>query len=290
MITNSPPAAAKHRGRLGSAVRATVRRRPIFTFLVLAFLGMWAALCVTFLTGAPLRLTSAVGAYLGLALPAVLVTGARGGRRTVMSLLRRSVVPSWRPLPHAVAALAVPVTTIALALLTRPRPDLLATLEPVQLVAGFAIELLIALATIQIAEEIGWTGVAQHILQERHRPIVGAILIAPAFAAIHLPTYVLGTGLTPAGVATACLQLLPVTAFAVAFRTVIAWSYNAAGASILAAATMHASFNTASGSAFLGALGPSPLNPMLPLIAVVLIAAGAAVVTRGRLGAPPAAH
>lgn len=269
-------------GRPGSRTRSVIRRYPVGTFLLLAFVGMWIPLTATLVAGLPVRLTSAVGALLGLAAPALLVTGVLRGRPAVRSLLRRCVIPTPSPLTFAVALAAIPATTAALGLAVR-QGGVPATTDVVSIAARFALDLVIALLTIQIAEELGWTGLAQDVLQQRHGALRAAVLVAPAFAAIHLPTYLVGAPVTPMALAGALLQLVLVTAFAIAFRILIAWSYNASGGCVLAAAVMHASFNTASGGQFLGHFGSGPVIALLPLVAVVLLAGTVTLAGRGRL-------
>ncbi len=283
--TGTPGAAAgpvRRTRAAGSASRARsqIRRRPVTTFLLLAFAGMWIPLTATLALGLPLRLTSAVGAIVGLALPALLVTAVTQGGPAVRSLLRRSLVPTPRPRAFTVAVAAVPATTVALSLVLGPIGHPSVT-DAAHVVARYVIDLVVALLTIQLAEEVGWTGLAQDLLQKRHGALLAAALVAPAFTAIHLPTYLVGAPVTPTALVGALVQLVPITVFAVAFRVLIAWSYNASGACVLAAALTHASFNTTSGDQFLHHLGSGPMVAFLPLIAVALLAVA---VTAPRLG------
>lgn len=278
----APAGRAPHlggRGWFGAPVRAAIRRRPVGAFLLLAFAGMWVPVGATLVVGTPVRLTTAVGAILGLALPALLVTAVTQGRPAVHSLLRRSLVPTPRPLAFAVAIAAIPATTVALSLVLEAGAGLSAT-EAVGVGSRYLVDLVIALLTIQIAEEVGWTGLAQDVLQKRHGALRAATLVAPAFAAIHLPTYLVGAPVTPAALLGALVQLLPITAFAIAFRVLIAWSYNASRGCVLAAAVTHASFNTTSGNQFLHTLGSGSMIALLPIIAVALLAAVVAVTGR----------
>ena len=75
--------------------------------------------------------------------------------------------------------------------------------------------------------------------------------------------------------------------FAVFFRVLITWLSNRAGASVLLAAVLHASFNTASGPTFLPRFVPERAAALLPLAAVVVLALLAAVATKGRLAQGP---
>jgi hypothetical protein len=66
--------------RFGSSVMSFVGRHPVASYLVMAFAIFWASWMPVLLFSAPPRPFSAVGAILGLALPAFLVTAATDGR------------------------------------------------------------------------------------------------------------------------------------------------------------------------------------------------------------------
>ena len=92
-----------------------VGRHPVASYLVVAFAIFWASWMPVLLFGAPPRLFSAVGAILGLALPAFLVTAATEGRAAVHDLLRRTL--RWRVGLgwYLLAILAIPVGALLLA-------------------------------------------------------------------------------------------------------------------------------------------------------------------------------
>jgi hypothetical protein len=85
------------------------RRHPVVSYLVLAFVIVWVTWIPVLIFGAPPRPFSAVGAILGLAFPAFLVTAARDGRAGVRDLLRRTL--RWRVGIgwYVLAMLAIPV-------------------------------------------------------------------------------------------------------------------------------------------------------------------------------------
>src|SRR5688572_25266987 len=92
-----------------------VRRHPVVSYLVLAFVIFWVTWMPVPIFGAPPRPLSAVGAILGLALPAFLVTAATDGRAGVRDLLRRTL--RWRVGIgwYVFAMLAIPVGALLLA-------------------------------------------------------------------------------------------------------------------------------------------------------------------------------
>lgn len=79
-----------------------------------------------------------------------------------------------------------------------------------------------------------------------------------------------------------------IIAFAVFFRVLITWIYNVTASSVLLAASLHASFNTASGATFVERLSPGgtaeSTASLLPLLTVVAIASVVTLGSRGRLG------
>ena len=74
-----------------SSVVSLMRRRPVTSFLVIAYAVFWTSwMPVLFLDAHPRPFTS-VGVILGLALPAFLVTAATEGKTGVADLIRRTL-------------------------------------------------------------------------------------------------------------------------------------------------------------------------------------------------------
>ena len=96
-------------------MRSFVGRHPVGCDLVLAFVIFWASWMPVLFFGAPPRPFSAIGAVLGLALPAFLITAATDGRAGVRDLLRRML--RWRIEIgwYLLAILAIPVRALLLA-------------------------------------------------------------------------------------------------------------------------------------------------------------------------------
>ena len=90
-------------------------RHPVASFLVAAYTIFWASWMPVLFLDAPPRLFSSLGAILGLALPAFLITAATDGRAGVRDLLRRAlrwlVGVGW----YLFATLAIPVGALLLA-------------------------------------------------------------------------------------------------------------------------------------------------------------------------------
>jgi hypothetical protein len=110
-----------------------------------------------------------------------------------------------------------------------------------------------------------------------------SLVLGPAFALIHLPSF-LKAPVTGEQLANVAAQMVLVIPLSILLRMLIAWLYNRAAFSVLIAALLHASFNTASASEFLGRLGAGPAASFLPLAVVVVLGLLVAVGTKGRLG------
>jgi membrane protease YdiL (CAAX protease family) len=262
-------------------VMSFVARHPVTCYLVLAFAVFWASWMPVLLLGAPPRLFSALGAVLGLALPAFLVTAATDGRAGVRDLLHRML--RWRVSIgwYLLAALAVPFGALLLA------PMFLGA-APLQglgqnwptIFTRFAPQLLLALVTVQLFEELGWAGVVQHRLQARHGALKASLLVALAFAFLHLPTYLSA----PISIASALQDLsvmVIVIPFAICFRTLITYSYNRTGCSVLIAAITHASFNEA--AEIISPNVSGPVAQVLAFASVGVLALLAVVISKATL-------
>jgi len=137
----------------------------------------------------------AIASILGVALPALLVTAATGGKAGVQVLLSRSL--KWRVGVrwYLTALFGLLVAMLLGASIFSGLAPLDALLEKWQLLfTMFLPEVLLPFLFIQIFEESGWTGFMQHTLQERRGPLVASILVAPAFVLQHLPILLMDSG------------------------------------------------------------------------------------------------
>jgi membrane protease YdiL (CAAX protease family) len=269
------------RRRFGSGAVSFVGRHPVGTYLVLAFAIFWASWMPVLFFGAPPRPFSATGAILGLALPAVLVTAATDGRAGVRDLLRRML--RWRVGIgwYLLATLAIPVGALLLAPLFLGS----AALEGLPqnwplLFTEFLPQLLLALVTVQVFEELGWAGFAQHRLQTGHGALKASLLVALAFAGLHLPTYVSAPISGESAIRDLSVMVI-VIPFAIFFRILITFAYNRTRFSVLIAAISHASFNEA--SEIISPNAPGPLGQVLAFASVGLLALLAVVISKGTL-------
>ncbi len=295
-ITTIHPASEQERAP-HSALRRLVACHPVAAYLLMAFTISWAILLPVVLSKQgfgvlPIELPVSVflplASYLGLALPAFLVAAATGGKAGVRDLLHRSL--RWRVgiRWYLIALLGTFVVVLlgAIPFLGLIPLDALATKWDL-LFTVFLPGVLGPFLTINLPEEIGWTSL-QARLQDRHGPIRASVMVAPAFAAMHLPAFFvtgwLGEGSTSlAQVPSALLSVGIISVFGVFFRLLIMWLYNGAGRSLLIAALFHSAFNMSSGQKITPEFVPDPALSWLPSVAVLVVALLVVAFTKGRL-------
>lgn len=281
-----------------SSLRRLVARHPVTAFLLMAYaigLTIFSPVVLSEMgfialpVEPSLVVVTSVASVLALALPAFLVAAATGGRDGVRDLLSRCL--RWRVGVgwYLLALLGLLAATLLVAsVFLGPSPlEALAQKWPLFL-SVFLPEVLVPFVLIQLFEEAGWTGFMQNALQERHGPLLAGILVAPAFALMHLPFVFLdvprdGFATFVAGVV---VQMALLVVLAVFFRVVIMWLYNGTGRSVLIVALFHSAFNSATGSGdarFTSGLISGPAAMLIPVAVLVVIAVVVVVFTRGRL-------
>jgi hypothetical protein len=175
----------------------------------------------------------------GLALPAFLVTAATDGKAGVRDLLRRSL--RWRVGVHwyLIALLGLLVVTLLGAL------PFLGVVPLEALAQNWSLLFTVFLPgrphTLRARQPVGRTrmdGVHAAHTARRHGPLLASIMVAPAFALIHLPGFFAAGFINdePTPLSQFPAVLLQVGVLAVAamfFRVVIMWLYNGSGRSVL---------------------------------------------------------
>jgi membrane protease YdiL (CAAX protease family) len=291
-----------------SPIRRLVARHPVAAFLVMAFVIGWGGMLPLLfsengpVTVVPIELPwmpfAAVLSMFGLALPAFLVTAATGGKEGVRDLLRR--ILRWRVGVHwyllalfgllgATLLGAIPFFGLGPLEELAQKWELLFTL----FLWGGMWGILIPFVLINLWEETGWTGFMQHTLQERHGPLLASVMVAPAFALIHMPAYFVsgwlgGKDPSLSDFPSVLFQMVITAVFAIFLRVLIMWLYNGSGRSVLIVALFHSAFNATSGSENVTPiLIPGTAASLIPIAAVAVIAVVLAAVTRGRLAYEP---
>lgn len=270
----------------------TIRRHPVTTFLVLAYGLAIVVFAVPVLSDrglgiVPIELPGnepflllITFAMVGVAFG---VTAIADGRAGVRDLRRRAFRFLVSPMWYVTALLILPLAALAVAIVVEG-PSVVSTLlaEP-----AIAVDWLVDIATayllINLWEELAWTGFVLHRLQPRVGPVRATVLTTWAHAAIHLPLLFVIGGVSDTRIAPDMYPffLAALFIFPLGNRTVATWLYNRSGSSVPITGLSHSSWNLASGSAMLPALGADALVAYVgfAVLAVIVLAT-----TRGRLG------
>jgi uncharacterized protein len=176
--------------------------------------------------------------FLGLLVPALVVSRLADGRGAVRRLLQRAFDWRFGVGRWVVVLFAVPLLTLALAGISGS----LSTPDDGWLwMAGtylFATVVFGALV-INLWEETAWAGFLQTRLTARYGLVLAAVLTAVPFAVIHVPLYLVGNP-SRADVLTGLAILF---ALAPVYRLLLGLHLLGSGGSVLAAGIQHASWN-----------------------------------------------
>ena len=253
--------------------RTLAQRRPVAIFLLIAFAIGLPTLSMPLLTGLPDTPFLLVYLYVALLGPALLVTRWADGPGSVRQLLSRALIWRFGVGRWLVVVFAVPVLTIGLGAATgslRTPGDGWLTEIGLYLFSTLIFGALLA----NLWEETAWGGFVQTRLMATHGLLVGSLITAPFFAALHIPLYLAGD---PTGPELA-RNLVILFAMAPVYRYLIGMHLLDARGSILAIGIQHAAWN-ASGKL------DSVEGEWQALVAVVLLTLVMAAVRR-RTAAP----
>ncbi len=211
--------------------------RPLLAFVAVALPVGWVLLSIPLVVDAPLAPFILGTLYLGLVLPAVVLT-RRDPRASVRALLRDTVRlprPLWLLLP---AALLLPVLTGVAGTLASAGKDLSGSFLLNLAVANIASSVLV----VNLWEEMAWAGFVQRRLTARWGNAGGSVGTALLFTGIHLPLSLYGAD----GPGDVAYNVGAMLVSGVGMRLLIgafdAWT----GRSILALGIVHATFNASS--------------------------------------------
>jgi uncharacterized protein len=232
-----------------------IRRSPLASFVVLAYVVSWAWMVPLVAAGDVVR--KGVGwpthfpALLGPALAALVVTALVWGRAGVRDLLAR--MARWRMPLRWWAATLSPVAFLGVALAVALAAGKLPGGSDFGRYSGLSaigvLPVWVIAILITFGEEAGWRGFALPLLQRRHGALAAALLVTPIWAVWHLPyffTVATYRGFAPAGYVGFVFGLA-------CGSIVLTWLYNGTGGSIFACAVWHGLFNLGTGTA--GATG-----------------------------------
>jgi membrane protease YdiL (CAAX protease family) len=279
--------------RRETGLRATVQRHPLAAFLLLALGSVYVLSVIPILMqydvipgkGFPSRLGldmerfSAAGLTFLLFGSALLVTYLDGGRGAVRQLFRR--VLRWRVGIGwwLVAFLALPLLTVAIAVLFGDA----AVLPSGSVLGRELLGILVAWLLINLWEEAAWAGFLQTRLERRLNFFVAALLTGIPFAAIHMPLQVI-TGQVRSAVDFAVgfgLLMVLVTFVRALFGMVLRGAAN----SLLLVGLTHAMFNRSNNSDGIAAdmLPGGDSRQLAALLATILLAVVLGLVLRRKL-------
>jgi membrane protease YdiL (CAAX protease family) len=205
--------------------------RPLVTFALVALPVGWVLLSIPLLTDLPLAPFVLGTLYLGLVLPAVVLT-RRDPKASLRALLRDAARPTWLLVP---ATLLVPVSTVIVGRLLGVGTDLSASF-----VADLALaHVLSSLLVVNLWEELAWAGFVQRRAMARWGFGAGSLVTALLFVGVHLPLAFYGA----AGAGAVVANVATMVVAGVGMRLLIGAFDGWAQRSIIAAGLLHAGFN-----------------------------------------------
>lgn len=224
--------------RASAANRTPVLRGPVAVFLIVAFAIGVPALSAPLFADLPDEAFLLVYLYFALLVPALLVTRLADGPGSVHRLLGRVLLWRFGIGRWLTILFAMPVLTIGLAAATgsvRTPGDGWLSEIGLYLFSTLIFGALLA----NVWEETAWGGFVQTRLIADHGLLVGSLLTAPFFAALHVPLYLVGDPTGPE----LGRNLLLLFALAPIYRYLIGMHLLDTRGSILAIGIQHAAWN-----------------------------------------------
>lgn len=243
----------------GPRLAAAVRRHPVGAFVFFAFAYSWGYWIPVALTGGKLsHFPGLLGPMLAAFTVAAVTNGVAGPRDLLARMGRWRVPIRW----YAAAAVPAVAGLIGLGVLWatgRGTPSVaeLSTMAGLPSVGWLGMFALVFVVN-GYGEEVGWRGHAWPALRERHSMAGSATILAIYWAAWHVPTFWIDSGLRGFEPLLIPGWLIGLTAGAV----VLGWLYERAGSSLLIVALFHALLNMASAT---------PATEGFPSIVVTLV-------------------
>ena len=272
---------------------APPRTHPVWAFLLTGVGGAYAVLSVLALVargylpgrtlpshvGLDMEEFSSLVLVLVLLASAVWSTHRTGGRPAVRELIGRAVRWQFPVRWLIVSALALPLTTVVLALVLGD--ELVLPSWSTIFAEGLAV--VIALLFINLWEETVWFGFMQTRLEQRMNFFVAAFITAIPFSLVHLPIRVIAGEITEASQVGS--QLLVLIVLTTVLRTLLGALGRAGRNSIVLAAIGHTAFNRSNNIDGVAAdLLVGEQRPLAALAATLVVTVGVLIALRRRLG------
>ncbi|MEO8286239.1 MAG: CPBP family glutamic-type intramembrane protease [Chloroflexota bacterium] len=278
-------------------IKGLMQRRPITSFFVLMFAGLWLGYLPLLLTSQgfgvipftfpfPAQLwnipASLAGPLVAGLVMSWVVGGKQGRHEFVKRLFRFRFGPQW----YLVALAVAPVLGILSVLVAMGvAPFGIVMSQAAGSIVSYLISAVLFAVLINLWEESGQIGFALPILQRRHGAVLASLIIAPMWALMHMPALFvpeMGVGVSgPLTLEGIMLSLAVLTAFAIPVRLLATWLFNSVGQSVIVVALFHAAMNAVQGeiTKLVPDYSPFYLLGGFAVAAFVLIA-----ITRGKLG------
>ncbi len=245
-----------------------IRRFPVVSFLVLAFLvswSIWVPLALNHFGVFATRLPEGIvvlGRQLGTLGPALAasivarIADGRGGAKALWGQLGRWRVKwTW----YAAALLVFPALLGVAALVYRLLPGA-GPLPTVEVTVSSLLVTVLVLAIAVIGEEVGWRGFALPRLQRTTTALGASLLLGAVWTAWHLPFWLVLGELETFGWTYWVLSWLWITAGSV----YLTWLMNNTGNSLPMALLFHGGYNLLS-------VGFLPLSGVVPAYRVLVV-------------------
>jgi membrane protease YdiL (CAAX protease family) len=231
---------------LGAGLRAAVRRHPLGSFVVLAYVFSWSYwLLIIFTAPEMSHFPGLLGPMFAAFTVGFLVEGGAGVRSLLSRMFRWRVPLRWygAALVPAAAGL-IGMAVVAMSGSGWPSSDELSTMPGLP-AAGFLGVLLMVFVINGYGEEVGWRGFAWGRFRERHNTAASAGLLGVIWAGWHLPVFWIDTGMSD-------LDWFIIPGWVVglmAGSVVLGWLYERAEGSLLIVALFHTWLNMSSATA-----------------------------------------
>jgi membrane protease YdiL (CAAX protease family) len=250
----------------------------LLTVMVLIERGVLPGRDLPDTVGAGMEEAASLVLVLTLVSSALVITHLEGGRAATTNLLRRAV--RWRvPVRWwAVAVLALPVTSLVLALVLGDQ----FTTPSTSTLGREVVSIAVALLLVNISEETAWAGFLQTRLERRHRFLVASLLTAVPFALVHLPIRVVAREIT--GLEDVVGNLIALLIISAIIRTLLGVVMRGALNSVLLVAVTHTFFNRSNNTdGIVADLVTGEARSLAALLASLMLTVVLCIVMRKRL-------
>ena len=238
MTTAATDRALSDRTERPRPYQAFAKGHPLAAFLLLVFGIGFPLLAVPAIAGISTQPFLLVLVYVVLLAPALIVTRVAEGPGAIRRLLSRVLIWRFSPARWGVILFAVPLLTVAVAAvsgtLDGPEGSWLGVVG-----TYLFLTLIFGAQFLNLWEETAWGGFAQSRLMADHGLLVGSLLTAPWFAAIHIPL-LFDSGWTWSEVGLGFAVLAVATPF---YRYLLGMHLLDTRGSILAIGIQHAAWN-----------------------------------------------